>query len=367
MNTKQFKERDHSLDALGGLLIIFVIFRHCLCADGTIDSTLEGLCYYPLLFYMAWFFFKGGMFYHGKSLSQTIVKSVERLGIPYLVFTLLAIVVGISLYGILAGIDGVRQFLAGIPVHLKREGAVEFNAPLWFIFSLFFVRIFYAFSHEIHIPSYVISVISLLCAWGLYRASLPIGVYFENIALGLFFFSLGDLMKDVQYNKYVLWASLLYYVIYLTYCLIDKQVIGEFIINTHTPYLPTVIYYIAGIVVFDNLFRSFTKLQAKFLISIGEDSIVYYTSHFIILSSVLLLNDYVFGLNNVCRFIVLIISMVILLPLIAKLFSVPKFKWMTGNDISLKISISRTISLLLTGFIALVMSGYVILYLIRLA
>ena len=166
---------------------------------------------------MGWFFYKGGCYFHDNSLSETIAKGCRRLLVPYLCFSVLAIFLEVIIHGLLGNVAESKSIISEIPITLKREGAVSCNAPLWFLISLFFVRVFYAFFIRIRIPVLLISVISLICAFSFYRANLPIGLYFENISLGLFFFSTGYFLRNRQYNEPVFYSAAAFFILFLIY------------------------------------------------------------------------------------------------------------------------------------------------------
>ena len=353
--------RNKAIDTVGGIMILFMIYRHVILFMNDGSWFTGALTYYPLLFFMAWFFFKGGMFHREEALEKTLVKGIQRLLVPYLVFSAVAVILTALVYGCVQGMEGVLSVIRDIPVYLKREGAVICNSPLWFILSLFFVRLFFSAAREPHIPVVCIALVSLAASYGLYLASLPIGLYIENIATGLFFFSSGYLLKDRQYDKGVFWVSAVIYVVNLGYCLVRRDVVGEFVINTHTPYFPTILYYLAGIITFDNLFRRFSGLQSDWLARIGQDSMIYYITHFTPIYLILFLNENVFHLNQWMVLSLLVISLVILLPLCKRVLAQDRFRWMTGTGKSLmSIPVNHTVALVGTLMTALAMTAYVL-------
>ena len=90
-------------------MILFMILRHSLV--DTVKDTIFGgvIAYYPLLFFMAWFFFKGGMYYREESLATCISKGITRLLVPYAVFSVIAVIVAMIVRGCLSGVSGVLQ------------------------------------------------------------------------------------------------------------------------------------------------------------------------------------------------------------------------------------------------------------------
>lgn len=323
--------RNKAMDNIGGLLILFMILRHCLL--GAVKTSVFGsvIAYYPLLFFMAWFFFKGGMYYRTEPISTCIGKGVGRLLIPYVAFSVIAVLVAIIVRGCISGMPAVTAVFQDIPSYVKREGAVECNAPLWFLLTLFLVRTFQSFADHLHIPQWLVALSSIAAGWGLYRAGLPIGLYFGNIATSMFFFSLGRMLKDIQYNKYIFAGSLAFFLAYLVYCCWTRSVVGTYNSNIHTPYFPTIAYYVAGIVVINFFFTKFPKLNNRFLEAVGRNSMDYYTTHFIIIISVLYVNSHVLHWADLPVFLVMLALEAALLPLIGRLLQKKAFDGITGR------------------------------------
>ena len=360
--------RNKAMDTVGGIMILFMILRHCLI--GTMKTSVFGgvVAYYPLLFFMAWFFFKGGMYYREETLPVCISKGFWRLLVPYVVFSAIAVIVAMIVRGCVSGMAGISDVIGKIPVYLKREGAVECNAPLWFLLSLFLVRVFFSFAHNLHIPAWLVAGCSLFAAWGLYKADFPIGQFFENIPMGLCFFALGYLLKDRQYSNYTFIPSVVIFLGYLVYCCWTREVVGTFNTNTHTPYFPTVLYYVAGCITVNNLFTRFPKLQCDFLSAIGKHSMAYYTTHFIIIISVLYVNERIMHLTDIQIFFVLLVLEALLLPFIGRLFRKPQLEWMTGEGkIKAKPLVNnKIVAYVFTFAVMIAMSAYVMKFVLPL-
>lgn len=329
--------RDKAIDCVGGVMILFMVYRHCLLAGSLLPESIENsiLCY-PLLFFMHWFFFKGGMYYRETELHGELKKSFDRLLIPYLVFAAIAVVLSCIAHLACEGVSGVKDVLLGIPSYLKREGTVVDNAPLWFLLSLFFIRLFFSFSRKIHIPAWVVAAVAFAAAWALSAANLPVGLYFGNIALGLAFFSVGYFLKDRQFEKpFFIGAAVLYLGLLILWFAMGK-VSSDFRTNAQSPYLLVSLFSLAGCVFINNLFRRVPSLQNKRLAAIGEYSIIIYVTHFIILSLITYLNDRCGLLDSRTTFVVAFVLLVVILPFLllpglARFFNEPHWKWMIGK------------------------------------
>jgi len=140
------KKRDASLDFVCGLLIIHMILGH-------VNSHCDGMIYpyhwprYALDFFMAWFFYKGGMMHKDiasiEDLKALIKKSFVRLIIPAFVFGALGYIIWLlNLY--LKGNDiSILWSLKKPIVDIIKESIVPGNIVIWYLFALFFIRIFF--------------------------------------------------------------------------------------------------------------------------------------------------------------------------------------------------------------------------------
>lgn len=129
-------------DSVGGILLVHMILFHC-CQWAHVNDRLQTV----LFFFMTWFFFKSGLFYRVSSLKEEVCKSFKRLIVPFIIFSVPGtIVLWIKYFSegnltIHSMISSVSQILViGSPLG---------NLPLWFLTSLFSVRILYSlvFNH----------------------------------------------------------------------------------------------------------------------------------------------------------------------------------------------------------------------------
>lgn len=152
------KERLFYLDSVGAILLIHMIIGHCCQWSGTysIYSTYT----YWLSFFMPWFFFKAGMFFKSRPMKEEIQKSFRRLMIPYIDFSIIGTVL---LWGklLVSNEFSYRSILSSIK-SLLVAGAVPGNLALWFLLSLFIVRILFSWFH-MHICS---ACKTTKCLWG---------------------------------------------------------------------------------------------------------------------------------------------------------------------------------------------------------
>lgn len=188
-------------DILSAVMLLFMMHHHICGACGLLDAPIHMIPYKLLYFYMAYFFFKAGIFYHPeKSTLEVCVSSAKRLLVPFVIFTAIGYVwfgaqqMGFSPQEWEYWWWPIRQVFA--------IGRVEGNGPLWFLLSLFLVRVIFQITKDnkwlqiaMIILCFVIAII------GNHYSIRPRTI--SNVALGIFFYGLGYLLRDVQYDKRV--------------------------------------------------------------------------------------------------------------------------------------------------------------------
>lgn len=135
--------RNSWLDCIAGLLILRMILGHYVSYVGLKDSLLFHSLD-TLFFYMPWFFFKSGMFYRGfkgwEHWRTIFCKNLKALMLPYFVFSVLGILVGIIYYQVTK--DGVLQpNFSSIVSNFVGMGCYYWSSHLWFLLTLFVVKI----------------------------------------------------------------------------------------------------------------------------------------------------------------------------------------------------------------------------------
>ena len=124
------KGRVSYVDEISGLMIIVMVLIHvasrCEYADGILVRTFY--------FFMSWFYFKAGYFWKDSETREVICKGKKRLLKPYVWFSVIAMVVTMCLQ------PDLNNLLVNFKVLLV-SGAIIANIPLWFLISLFTVKV----------------------------------------------------------------------------------------------------------------------------------------------------------------------------------------------------------------------------------
>ena len=126
--------------SMGGILILVVVYLHIASGFGYFDRQLIRFPVEVFGFFMSWFYFKSGCYYHAKGgLIETIAKEYKRLLVPYLLFVSL----GLLVY------NGLELFQPSIIKRVISQildfGSVSEQAPLWFLLDFFIVKIVAAY------------------------------------------------------------------------------------------------------------------------------------------------------------------------------------------------------------------------------
>lgn len=196
--------RDHSLDLLAGVFIVYMIFTHLCQESGLSQSLVYEWLDNVLWIFMPWFFMKSGM-YHKQSpeILCGLKKHFNRLGLPLLVFSLASIPV-FTIYVLQTdpyeGHSFIYSFLRASLCTLLWDASPFGNSPLWFLISLFSVKCLLVFVHNEKSLSLLMGL-SLLAAFILNYLQLNHYRLINVPITGMFFYILGYKIRSIQYNR----------------------------------------------------------------------------------------------------------------------------------------------------------------------
>ncbi len=301
------KNRLTYLDSVAGLLLINMILWHC-WQFAKLPSNAYWLRIFS--FFMPWFFFKAGMFYKKEIFNKTYLQSYRRLLKPFILYSILGTIV-ILIEDILYSDLNITSVLYSAIYTLLKAGSVPRNLPLWFLLSLFFVRIiFNTLSNYIPHATVIITIVCpiILCLCQIcIETNIP--YYFLNITSGLLFYAIGYKLKEFKPSKIITLLILLIYIGIMVFYpqMIDMR--SNKII--HGTYIGWIITSTIGILAINSVFRVFIY-KANSLSKIGKDTMPVYCWHWIILLLITPLLG-IFIRNNYIYFIAEIIFVAIIL------------------------------------------------------
>jgi fucose 4-O-acetylase-like acetyltransferase len=330
------KIRENYLDTVAGILLIYMI---CVHSSQTADiwPVFDKYTYW-LGFFMPWFFFKGGAFYHPKSTKDLIHNSYRRLLIPFIYFTLIGCVIlwiGLALKGSFS----LKCIIHSICV-LLLNGSSDGNLPLWFLTTLFAVRIIFNYFY-IKIKNCESNSAKIL--WGVVFTTLCLifipfhylinhlgishyPVYISNISSGLAFYTCGYLLRNVKLNKKITAILLLAYIIAEIYLPIHVDMrSGQSVSGLYILWIP---FCLLCIMTYNNIFYNFIN-KKNLLTRIGSDTLPYYCMHKCVIGLASIPFIF-FDISNSIKFIILITANIILLPTLIYLIRRTRYRYILG-------------------------------------
>ena len=209
------KERVEWIDFLSGIMIIWMIVYHIFIFTGNKQSLACEEFYKVFYFFMSWFFFKSGMLAKDASLKQVVVSSTKKLLVPYVVFSFLGYWAYFLQQLLLKDLSFDKMVVEPAYV-LLYTGSVLGNLPLWFLLGLFFDKILWQFLIYKNMKSYQIAAISLIICFGGYLLEIKQPFYIWFTFSGLFFYSLGNILKNIQFGEAFRLVAIVLYIIAIT-------------------------------------------------------------------------------------------------------------------------------------------------------
>lgn len=316
------KTRDISLDSVAGLLIIVMILGHVIQRLG-----LDGgrLSYYLQLFFpyfMVWFFFKAGMLFKSKPMKQVVIDKFNRLIIPFILWSLIGYPVQVARDIIEIYTGGGKKIIEICLLNplksLLAQGSMSSNLPLWFLPSLFITIIVSNRLICLHKKKYLYTILILILLFIIQLTPIRLPLYIGNILLGIFFFMIGNSLKELQYHKLVFLISgiVSLLILVLLPSFVDFRA-NKLIFGNYYIWLFASIF---NCIFINNIFKRISFLNRLKLNIIGKDSMNYYISHWIVIGLTVIIFKDIMNIKNLyVLFAVTIMSLICLLPPINRL------------------------------------------------
>lgn len=298
-------KRDYVIDHVSALLICWMVFYHILQVSGLYGP--DGLSLDPLFFFMPWFFYKSGMYHRPSTLRDAVRKGASKFLYPFVVYTVIGQVFYLFRLYVTDDLTFRHAFLSPIGTILL-SGTTSANAPLWFLLSLFLVKVI------------AVSITRRGIALAVMVASLSVGVVFNvvhfeitpphyviNSMVGLSFYCAGYLFRQHQFSNSVFIVSVLVYGASLVFGQSIVDINSNVLLKGH--YLLWPLEAIAAIVVINNMFSRYLYKELPVVSFVGRHSMSILCWHWIIIRTVDAALRYV---CNVCDSIFLSLSMMLI-------------------------------------------------------
>jgi len=202
MAVVQSKNRDQSIDIVAGIMIIYMILYH-IYQWSHIKYLLVDYLSHFLFMFMTWFYFKAGMFSHKEFCKDLVNDSSKRLLKPYFIFSLIGHVFWCIQQSIIAETSWKTWFYEPFS-QIFRNSSVEGNLPLWFLLSLFIVKMLHSLFLKFKISDVWLRIVSIFVSFMLVyiMREKRIPLIFIQVSLGTIFFSVGHFFKEIQYRRF---------------------------------------------------------------------------------------------------------------------------------------------------------------------
>ena len=284
------------LDTAAGIFIIYMIFYHCSqFADMTNNHVFKFL---QVVFscFMAWFFFKSGMFYKRDiTVKEEFIHTLRKLWRPYILFWCIGIVVEAIKYSSIGDTNWMHYVLTPFKSSLLYGGVNNGASPMWFLVTLFAVRTLSPVMLKIcngygwavcGVVGAILCYINGMYGWGFIHP-----YYISNFFPAMFFYGLGFLMKEKQFDKEIFFIALVIYAISFAWSsMVDFQANSLTRGNAFLWY----VYAPAAIVVFNYICKK-VNYAVRPVTNIGRNSMWWFLAHW----PVLCLSDIFYV--NVCK------------------------------------------------------------------
>ncbi|WP_299778184.1 acyltransferase family protein [uncultured Formosa sp.] len=270
-------ERDKSLDIISGIMIIWMVILHAFQWGDLTESIIYIFLLKCLYFFMSWFYFKTGFLHKkGKGLNVTFRKGIDQLIIPMLIWTAVGYLLTVPEL-LTEGYPLWKMPIAPL-FFLISSGDTIGNSPLWFLLSLFFIKMIFPFIARLNFNFKIIIAISLLfLSWVLQKNNIKMLLGLHSFPLGLFFTLSGLLCGEFKVPdriiKIRLWLVLPFIVMSIFFAsYIDFH-------NNKLMYGNYLLFILSALFAINLCLMFFRDVNLKILSWIGEKSLVYLVIH----------------------------------------------------------------------------------------
>lgn len=272
MISKSGSNRNISLDAIAGLFITIMMFQHFNIVTRA-PLTIGHLFMYNTV----WFFFKSGMFHKPTNLNRYILAKWGRhLMVPFLLCSLFGGLISMLCELNVTG-DLKLDLLYGIAGQIAVFGAPWWNIPLWFLLTLFFVKLITSRYDGGYTWIYITVSVVISCSHYLCSESTRFN-YIGNTALATLFYVLGYKSREWKVT-----SNLMYWILAIVFLVIFIFYPAAIDIWANRPlygfYILAVFAAFIGILLVNKLFEVCEFLHVKPLVFLGQNAMLFLVFH----------------------------------------------------------------------------------------
>ena len=259
--------------------------------------------------FMPWFFFKSGVFFKQQQTKDLIIKEAKRLLVPFVVFSAIGHIVYMFYLYQQDDTNIIHYTLSPIKYFLQ-YGSIGGNLPLWFLTSLFVVKIVFNYIHKTQYL-WLIGCIATI-PYLMFSFNIELPVYVANISAGLFFYACGYYTKEIQERWYIVVPCIIIFALSLLYnqTYIDMRM-NQLVYGNFYLWYPL---SLAGIIVLKTISRIVAPIFLAIRVEVvARNGMLILCTHWIILLSIGIILPNILGWK---LFIINTIVLLVLIPLL---------------------------------------------------
>ena len=290
------KQRNHAFDILCGICILRMVCLHVMqfCGKQSEPWWVDVMSW--SYFFMSFFFFKAGFFNKGVTghTPTYLLDRTKRLLVPYLTAGSIGFVIYMAFLPFI--MDHYHHPIEPLAWnHLWLTSSFYGNGPVWFLFSFFSM---YVVVHLIEnflvgrgalwrwAATFVVCLMPLL-SYTFYTMGNPVWMSLSNLPIGIFFFYLGHWWHEAIQRlgrERTLWLSVVMIVAFVVLTLVWGSEYTMVTNDFRGPLLPLVVAMVCILCGLSGVLLMLDVPRVPWLCYIGEHSMVYFISHYPILS-----------------------------------------------------------------------------------
>lgn len=284
-NAWSFENRD--LWSVEGLMLQQKGLHAFVNTDGKIEIFNPCILFPYLSFFMPWFFYKSGQFFRKRPWKEQLDKDARKLLRTFVIWSVIGYVMFL-VFGMLQHTITLRSATYSIVRGLFLTGKVPINEPLWFLLTLFGVRMMANITlpakseKYYYLKIFALAIIGYVMAYLAYRLNHRLLPYWvANGAAGFSFFVLGYGLKEYE-NKW--WLIIPCLMVYIICCIIGFPMVdmmfNKLLAGNYLLWIPVAL---CGIVTFNTICRFTCKyISVRPIEIVGQNAMTIYVTHILI-------------------------------------------------------------------------------------
>lgn len=285
-------KRDNSIDCVATVSVTFMILGHAFLWSHTQDNEVYRRLAAVLNFFMAFFFFKSGMFWTDKKPSDVIAYGWSKFFVPFVFYAFWGEIVRCVRLYIQEGDTNLIHYFVYPIISVIGRGGPSGNVPLWFFIALFLTMLMISLAQRCKVPRLLLFCIAICLSYlgsltNRHHINIPPVMW--EVSTGILFFLLGYWMKNVLSNKIVFWLAVVFYI----FSLLFLPSVYDFRKGNVTSglWLIYVVSALSGIIVFVTFFRQ-SFFNRTIFGYVGRHSLQFFCLHWVLFDLISLIGGY---------------------------------------------------------------------------